>query len=90
MSLWLYQKQIWQQIKILFTDTDSLVDEIDTKIVGDNFSENKEIFDFSKYLAESKYYNDSNAIVVCKMKDEVVGVAIEEFVLDLLLKCTWF
>ena len=90
MSLWLYQKQIWQQIKILFTDTDSLVDEIETKIVGDNFSENKEIFDFSKYLAESKYYNDSNVIVVCKMKDEVVGVAIEEFVLDLLQKCTWF
>ena len=90
MSLWLYQKQIWQQIKILFTDTDSLVDEIETKIVGDNFSENKEIFDFSKYLAESKYYNDSNAIVVCKMKDEVVGGAIEEFVLDLLQKCTWF
>ena len=90
MSLWLYQKQIWQQIKILFTDTDSLVDEIETKIVDDNFSENKEIFDFSKYLAESKYYNDSKAIVVCKMKDEVVGVAIEEFVLDLLQKCTWF
>ena len=88
MSLGLYQKQIWQQIKILFTDTDSLKDEIETKIVGDNFSENKEIFDFSKYLAESKYYNDSNVIVVCKMKDEVVGVAIEEFVLDLLQKCT--
>ena len=34
------------------------------------------IFDFSK----SKYYDNSNKLVVAKMKDETAGVAIEEFV----------
>ena len=37
------------------------------------------MFDFSNYSAESKYYNDSNALVVGKMKDEMGGVANEEF-----------
>ena len=39
----------------------------------------KEIFDFSNYSAELKYYDDSNKFVVAKMKDETVGVAIKEF-----------
>ena len=56
MPLWLSQKQIWQQIKILlFTDTDSLLYEIETWNVYDDFSNNKDIFDFNNYSAESKY-----------------------------------
>ena len=35
---------------------------------------------FSNYSAKSKYYGDSNKLVVCKMKDETGGVANEEFV----------
>ena len=38
------------------------------------------MFDLSNYSATSKYYNDSNALVVGKMKDEIGGVVIEEFV----------
>ena len=38
------------------------------------------MFDFSNYSAESKYYDDSNTLVVGKMKDEMGGVAIEQFV----------
>ena len=44
-----------------------------------DFSNNKEMFDFSYYSTKSKYYN-SNKLVVGKMKDETAGVAIEEFV----------
>ena len=56
MPLWLIQKQIWQQIKILlFTDTDSLLYEIETWNVYDDFSNNKDIFDFNNYSAESKF-----------------------------------
>ena len=56
MPLWLIQKQIWQQIKILlFTDTDSLLYEIETWNVYDDFSNNKDIFDFNNCYAESKY-----------------------------------
>ena len=35
---------------------------------------------FSNYSTKSKYYDDSNKLVVCNMKDETAGVAIEEFV----------
>ena len=33
-----------------------------------------------KYSTKSKYYDDSNKLVVGKMKDETGGVAIEELV----------
>ena len=46
----------------------------------EDFSNDKEMFDFSNYSAKSKYYDDSNKLVVGKMKDETSGAAIEEFV----------
>ena len=54
--------------------------EIKTEDVYEDFCSNKEIFDFSNYSAESKGYNDSNKLVISKMKDETAGVTIEEFV----------
>ena len=36
---------------------------------------------FSNYWTKSKYYDNSNKLVVGKMKDETADVAIEEFVL---------
>ena len=38
------------------------------------------MLDFSNYFAESKYYDDSNKLVVVKMEDETGGAAIKEFV----------
>ena len=38
------------------------------------------MFDFSYYSAKSKYYDDSNALIVGKIKDEIGDVAIAEFV----------
>ena len=66
--------------KLLFTDTDSLVYEIKTKDVYEDFSSDKEMFDCSNYLTKSKYYDDSNKLVIGKMKGETRGVVIEEFV----------
>ena len=51
-----------------FTNTDSLVYEIETKNVYDDFSKNKEIFDFSNYSVKSKYYHDLNELAFGKMK----------------------
>ena len=66
--------------RLLFTDTDSLMYEIKAEDVFDDFSKDKEMFNFSNYSAESKYYDDSNKLVVGKMKDETDGVAVKEFV----------
>ena len=38
------------------------------------------MFDFSNYSAKSKYYDDSNKLVVGKMKNEIVDVSVKEFV----------
>ena len=64
--------------RLLFTNTDSLLYEIEN--VYDRFSKNKLMFDFSNYSAKSTYYDYSNALVVGKMKNEIGGVAVKEFV----------
>ena len=51
--------------------------KIKTKGVYENFSSIKEMFDFSNYSTKSKYYIDSNKLVIGKMKYETVGVAIK-------------
>ena len=66
--------------ELLFTDTDNLMYEIKTEDVYKDFSSDKEMFDFSNYSTKSKYYHDSNELVIGKMNDESRGVAIEEFV----------
>ena len=54
--------------------------EIKTEDVYKDFSNNKEMSNFNNYSAKSEYYNNSNKLVVGKMKDVITGVAIEEFV----------
>ena len=66
--------------RLLFTDTDCLMYEIKTEDVYKNFNNDKEMFDFGNYSTKSKYYDNSNKLVVGKMKNETAGVAIEEFV----------
>ena len=45
--------------KLLFTDTDSLMYEIKTEDVYEDFSSNKKMFHFSNYSTKSKYYDNS-------------------------------
>ena len=67
--------------RLLFTDTDCLMYEIKIEDVYKCFSsKDKEMFDFSNYSTESKYYNDSNKFVSGKMKNETAGVAIKGFI----------
>ena len=43
--------------KLLIIDTDSLMCEIKTEDTYEDSSEDKEMFDFSNYSADLKYYN---------------------------------
>ena len=54
--------------------------KIKAEVVYEDFREDKEMFDFSNYSAKSKYCDDSNKLVVGKMKDVAVGVVMKEFV----------
>ena len=48
----------------LFSDTDSLMYEIETEDVYEDFSNNKEMFDFSSSSSKSRYHDNSNRLVV--------------------------
>ena len=74
---------------LFFSDTDKLMYEIEAENVSNDFSKNKELFDFSKYSAESKYYGYTNALVFGKIKDKMRGAAVEGFV-GLKPKCIGF
>ena len=66
--------------KLLFTDTDSLTYEIETKDVYRDFWNDKDRFDNSDYPENSPYFNKTNKKVIGKFKDEACGVPITEFV----------
>ena len=64
----------------MFTDTDSLMYEMKTKDVFEDFNKYEEMFDFRDFSSKSKYYDLSSKLIVREMKDEISGVAIKEFV----------
>ena len=53
--------------RLLFTDTDSLMYEIKTEDAYEDFSKDKEMFDFSNYSTKPKFYDDSNELAVINM-----------------------
>ena len=67
--------------KLLFTDTDSLVYEIKgKKDVYEDFYSDKNLFDFSEYPVDSKFFDSKNKKAIGKMNDEFKGEIIGEFV----------
>ena len=76
--------------KLCFTDTDSLLYEIETDDIYDDMLENHELFDFSDYPNnhpmfdgksedETKWMKQKNKKVIGKMKDELHGKTMIEF-----------
>ena len=58
-EVWMYEfdhnyikKEYGNNLRLLFTDTDSLMYEIKTRDVYEDFSKHKEMFDFSNYSAK--------------------------------------
>ena len=66
--------------ELLFTDTDSLTYEIKSENVYEEFFKWKDLFDFSNFPKDPKFFDDTNKKVIGKMKDEFGGVIVEEFV----------
>ena len=63
--------------KLLLTETDSLMSEFKAEDVHEDFSSNKETFDFSICSTKSKYCHDLNKFVIEKINDETAGGAIK-------------
>jgi len=69
-----------EKAQLLFTDTDSLTYEIETKDVYKDFWKNKSKFENSDYHEDSKFYDKINKKVIGKFKDEAGGQIMTEFV----------
>ena len=82
-----YVLKTFDNLKLLFTDTHSLVYEIKDENVYEQCFKDKELFDFSGYSKDSIYFHDSNKKKLGKMNDEFNGNKIDEFV---RLKCKMY
>ena len=65
---------------LLFRDTDSLVYEIKTNDVCEDFYKDKDLFDVSDYPKDSKFFDPVNKNVTGKRKHEFKRKIISEFV----------
>ena len=75
-----YVLKTFDNVKLLLTDTDSLVYEIKGCNVYEQCFKNKELFDFSGYSKDSVYFDDSNKKELGKIKHEFNENKIDEFV----------
>ena len=66
--------------EFLFTDTDSLTYEIKSENVYEDFFEWKDLFDFSNYSKDSRFFDNANKKAIGKMKDEYGGVNIDQLI----------
>ena len=65
---------------MIILNTDSLVYEIKTEDVYEEFYQDKNLLDFSDYPLDSKFFDPANKKVIGKMKDEFKGRNINEFI----------
>ena len=74
------KKQYGPKCELLYTDTDSLLVEIETDDVYKDIETNKNLYDTSDYPKEHPLYSNTNKKVLGKMKDECNGTPIAECV----------
>ena len=72
--------QYGERCQLLYTDTDSLLLEIETEDVYRDMSENQSLYDTSGYPKDHPLHSQTNKKVLGKMKDECDGRPIAEFV----------
>ena len=65
---------------LLVTDTVSLLYEVETVDVYEDFYKDKKLFDFSDYSFHSKFFNPANEKVIDKMKNKLKEKIISEFI----------
>ena len=73
------KKKYGNRAKLLFTDRDSLIYEIEAEDVYQDFWNDKDKFDNSEYPENSPYYDNTNKKVIGKFKDEAASTPIVEF-----------
>ncbi len=74
------KQEYGQKASLLYTDTDSLLVEIETEDVYKDMSQHADYYDTSDYPHDHPLHSTKNKKVLGKMKDECAGTPVEEFV----------
>lgn len=69
-----------EDAQLLMTDTDSLMYEVQTRDIYEDMHADLDMFDTSDYPKDHKLYSEKNKKFLGKMKDELAGKPIDEFV----------
>ena len=69
-----------ERAQLLFTDTDSLMYEIETPDIYKDMWRDRDLFDFASYPKDSPYFDPINNKVLGETKDEALGLPIREFI----------
>ena len=75
-----YFKVKYPECKVLYTDTDSLIMCVQTEDVYKDLETELQHYDTSDYPKDHKLFSEINKKVIGKMKDEMNGTLIEEYV----------
>ena len=67
------KKEYGPRCELLYTDTDSLLLEVETEDFYEDMKSNKNLYDTSDFPKEHPLYSDANKKVIGKMKDECNG-----------------
>ena len=68
------------KIRLLNTDTDSLIVKVDTEDIYADMSLNADLYDTSNYPAHHPLFSTANKKVIGKFKDELGGKVLTEFI----------
>lgn len=68
-----------QCYQLLYTDTDSLFLEIQTKYVSKDIDKRRDLYDASNYPQRAILHSPANNRLLSKMKDECAGRLISEY-----------
>ena len=83
-----YDKMLprYERVNLCFTDTDSLLYEIETEDIYADMALSSDDYDFSAYPPHHPLYSSANKKVIGKFKDELNGQSLEE-IIGILPKC---
>ena len=83
----LHMYQFWYEhlknkykVELVYTDTDSLIIQVETDDIYKDMFEDKNLYDFSEYPINHPNYDITNKKVLGKFKDEMKSLIITEFI----------
>ena len=68
------------KIRLLYTDTDSLIVKVDTEDIYADMSLNADLYDTSNYSPGHPLFSNTNKKIIGKFKDELGGKVLTEFI----------